>query len=69
MKSQYIVEMRDRSGSVASEDPLVSFLYVLMRDVAPPGVIEELVGSRELTIFTNGWLANYAKDIAERLRK
>lgn len=67
-------ELRERSGSVDSNDPLVSFLYILMRDHLPLGKVEEIVMNhaqygQEDSYFTNGWLANYCKDIAERLRK
>lgn len=65
--------IRIRSGSVTSDDPLVSFFYVLIRDHVTPGIIEEVIkrarvdgGENE---FSNGWLATYAKDIASRLTK
>jgi hypothetical protein len=63
--------MRKRSGEVESDDLLVRFLYELMRDHVPPGIVEGLMGhvDRTPTLFTNGWLAEYAKDIAERLKK
>jgi len=63
--------LRERSGNVGSVDPLVSFLYQLMRDHLAPGVVESLMdcAGTQPSLFTNGWLANYAKDIAERLRK
>lgn len=63
--------LRERSGDVRSDDPLVSFLYQLMRDHLAVGVVEGLMGEveKQPSIFTNGWLANYAKDLAERLRK
>lgn len=70
----YMKKLRERSGDIESEDPLVTFLYILMRDHVTPGVIEGIMfehvqydeGGNK---FTNGWLANYCKDIAERLRK
>lgn len=62
-----------RSGKVMHSDPLVAFLYVLMRDGdVCPGRIEEVLknnvhyGAAE---YSNGWLAQYASDIANRLRK
>lgn len=59
------------SGEVTDERRLVSFLYVLLRDDLPSGRVEELVdrvcSSPGETLFTNGWLATYAKDIAARL--
>lgn len=67
-----IEAMRERSGMVSSDDSLVSLLYELMRDYVPPGTIEGIMASCKTdteTVFTNGWLANYAKDLANRLRK
>jgi hypothetical protein len=70
-KADRMSALRERSGQVRSDDPLVSFLYQLMRDHLASGVVEGLMGDAEKQpiLFTNGWLANYAKDIAERLRK
>jgi len=65
-------DLTERSGEVTSDDPLVSFLYVLMRDYLPVGIAERLVemhSYEETTSFTNGYLANYAKDLATRLKK
>lgn len=64
--------LRERSGAVDDQDALVGFLYVLMRDHLTPGDVEELV-RRNSTLrpsiqFTNGWLAQYAQDLATRLR-
>ena len=67
--------IRERSGSVNSKDPLVTFLYILMRDELTPGRIEEIIKEhvqpekRESSQFSNGWLATYARDIAARLRR
>lgn len=62
--------MRKRSGEETSSDPLVTFIYVLMRDHVTPGVVEEtmLHHAAQESLFTNGWLARYAKDVAARLR-
>lgn len=52
---------------------LVNFLYILLRDHLPSGVVEQIVydvytaEDIEYTRYTNGWLASYAKDIANRL--
>lgn len=69
---------RVRSGEVNSDDSLVAFLYVLMRDHLTPGLVEEIILNHVAVggptpwsperQFTNGWLASYAKDVAERLR-
>jgi len=71
-------QLFERSGKVVGHSPLVSFLYDLMRDHLPPGVVERLVRESGLvggetpyghwaTTYTNGWLAMYAKDVADRL--
>jgi len=68
-------ELRKRSGNVDSDDPLVAFLYGLLRDHLPAGKVEEImqqhVGTRprQVSQYTNGWVANYAQDIANRLRQ
>jgi hypothetical protein len=65
----YNRELRERSGSVNYNSCLVSFLYELMRDEVTPGRIEELVQNSAVSDcqYTNGYLANYAIDIANRL--
>ena len=64
--------LKTSSGSVASTDPLVAFLYDLMRDFISPGDVEKIIesnyGEKEFH-FSNGWLANYAKNIVEALRE
>lgn len=67
----YMDEMRDRSGRVVSDDKLVAFLYTLIRDHITPGRLEEIMLScdySEETLYTNGWLAEYSKDLSERLK-
>lgn len=65
--------LRSRSGDVMVESKLVGFLYDLMRDYIPPGIIEELIQKSEdicqsnQCLYSNGWLARYAVDIAKRL--
>lgn len=41
------IAMRERSGSINSNSKLVSFLYLLMRDHLPAGVIEEIIRDAE----------------------
>jgi len=65
--------MHARSGRAISDDPLVSFLYIIMRDgTLAPGFIEAVmenhVNRGVVAHYSNGWLANYCKDIAKRLR-
>lgn len=65
-------EQRIRSGNIEINSRLVSFLYELMRDHLPPGKVEEVVRASEdepNIKYTNGWLATYAQDLADRLTK
>lgn len=63
--------LRQRSGVVCIESRLVAFLYHLLRDHLPAGVVEELVRetteAEETGLYSNGYLARYAEDIAKRL--
>jgi hypothetical protein len=65
--------MRAASGTVRDERPLVAFLYRLLRDRMSPSDVEglldaaQLIGPDNVAVFTNGWLALYAQDIAARL--
>ena len=67
--------MRKRSGSVDSSDPLVGFIYILARDHLTPGVIERIMENQvepsrgQDVQFTNGYLARYSEDVAERLKE
>ena len=69
-KSEETVALRERSATVPINSRLVSFLYELMRDHLPAGIVEELVqASKESDVtYTNGWLAKYAQDLANRLK-
>ena len=62
--------LRQRSSSVNSDNKLVEFLYILMRDHLPAGKVEGIMIDHVTggeNNYTNGWLATYAKDIARRL--
>lgn len=62
--------MRDRSGNVTDSRPIVQFLYLLMRGHVHPSAIEDILLQIDYTgptIFTNGWLAAYCKDVVNRL--
>lgn len=64
--------IRERSGEVNSNDPLVAFLYILIRDHVLPGDLEAIMKNMlpkegDEALFCNGWIATYAKDLAERL--
>lgn len=57
--------------AVTSADPLVSFIYELGRDHLPLGTIERVANNSPAGIETRyriGHLANYAQDVAARLR-
>jgi hypothetical protein len=63
-------DIREVSGEVRSTSRLVSFLYSLMRDHLPCGVVEELVKGAtpdKETLYSNGWLASYAEHLANRI--
>jgi hypothetical protein len=63
--------LREESGNFISTDPLVSFLYLLMRDHLPTGDVEELFQTSIETpnsLYTNGWLAKYAENLANGLK-
>lgn len=64
--------MRQRSGEFKSDDPLVSFFYSLLISHLQPGEIEALILDLErhqgkTILFTNGWIAQYAEDLAKRI--
>ena len=67
------ISMRERSGKVNSDKMMVGFLYELMRDHLPVGTVERLIrnnaveGCDEFN-FSNGWLAEIAKDMAKRIQ-
>jgi hypothetical protein len=69
------VSVRKTSGSWSSSDPLVVFLYILIRDEITPGWLEAVLNRCQpkngatFFEFTNGWLAQYAMDVAGYLRK
>jgi len=63
-----------KTETFTSSDWLTGFIYTLMRDVVPPGEMERIILDMEKedrsgdTIFTNGYVANYAHELAERIR-
>ncbi|MDY0314168.1 MAG: hypothetical protein RBR32_03740 [Bacteroidales bacterium] len=64
--------MREESGSIKSDDKLVLFFYLLMRDHLVSGTIENIMlqvaQCNEEVLFTNGWLASHAINIVNRLK-
>jgi hypothetical protein len=71
-------ELRERSGSVNSKDLVVAFLYQILRDHLPAGTVEEIMQQHVLSPqveegdgtseYCNGYIAQYAQDIANRLK-
>lgn len=61
--------MRADSGTVSASNKLVEFIYLLGRDHISLGTIEAIMEevTGEEILYTNGWLANYAKNVTERL--
>ena len=65
--------LRVRSGSIDIDGKLVDFLYTLMQDHLTIGTVEKLVRDAEINQtsgpnqYSNGWLASYAQDLANRL--
>jgi len=70
-RSKEMDELAERSGNVEGNCLLAEFLYDLMRDYVPVGVIEKIIVSNKLSggkkLYCNGFLATYAKDVANRL--
>ena len=62
-------EIFEASGRYCSTDPLVGFLYILMRDGCPTAAVEEALRqmTTDETDYTNGWLAQYAENVKRRL--
>lgn len=63
-------QLRHRSGEVNGNDRLTAILYDLLRDHVPPSTLEQLVidlGDHTSFQYTNGYLANYAADLASRI--
>lgn len=65
--------LRERSGAVQGTCKLEMLLYVLMRDHLPAGKLELIVQEthnpqNKIVTYSNGWLALYAKDLADRLK-
>lgn len=57
-----------------TESSLVAFLYVLLRDHVQPGDLEKIVQDDEQSegeyfVLTNGYLAQYAEELAMRLTR
>lgn len=65
-------ELFEVSGMVKMKGCLEAFLYALMHDELAAGVVQQLVDNATLFDergYTNGYLAQYAKFLADQLRK
>lgn len=65
--------LRDRSESVDRSGPLTAFFYDLLRDHLPAATVETLVReaaahAEQRVQYTNGYLAEYANELSDRLR-
>jgi len=66
------VDLRNDSGNVKVQNKLVSFLYQLLRDELPAADVEKIMTevdkeNNQEIIYSNGYLAEYAMNIANRL--
>ena len=75
-EAEHIKRMREASGNVNYRNHLITFIYILGRDHLSLGQIEEIMIQNNLNDsiypeieFTNGWLADWAEDVAKRLYK
>lgn len=71
-KNQSETTIIARSGNVTSHSQLAIFLYILIRDYLPAGTIEKILREHkgiQTAEFSNGWLATYAEDVANRLTR
>jgi len=73
MDKKRVDTLREASGRVVYKDPLTSFFYQLIRDELPAGKVEKIIQDiideeEKEIIFTNGWLAQYANNLAETLK-
>jgi hypothetical protein len=78
LQDHVLINLRTPSPrkETASAEPLVEFLYRLMRDHVPTGVVQKLTQESiqddqepepTVRVYTNGFLADYAKQLAKEL--
>lgn len=65
-------DSEDRSGRAVDSDPVVTLLYLLMRDHLPVGVVTGVVNSvwetsDILVTYSNKQLLSFARELKERL--
>lgn len=69
---KFNIDLYKASGEVQLDSKLVSFLYELLRDHIQPADMEKVMRNslnESEVAYTNGWLAQYALYIANRLTK
>ncbi len=70
---QHMKKLREDSGHIVYNDKLTDFLYELLRDHLSAGEVEQILihvlqDHENCPVnFTNGWLAEYAHHVAEKL--
>lgn len=64
-------DLRDNRGEILSDDPVVLFLYFLIRDHVPLGVVEEIIEKHTYATatFANKALVEYIIDLANKIKK
>ena len=68
-------EKNNKTREYPSSDWLTGMLYTLMRDVVPAGEMERIIQDMEKenrsgkTTFSNGHLAEYAKELSDRIMR
>jgi len=64
--------LRSDSGNIDYSDTLTSFIYSLLRDHIPAGILESIVrgviNEPEVRMYSNGFLAKYANNLADELK-
>ena len=71
MSTDNVIPFKKNEG-FRTNDPLVSFLYSLLRDNLPAGEVEKLTVDAERyseVTLSNRYLAEYAVSIASRLQR
>lgn len=64
--------IRLESGELDDNQRIIAFLYILVRDHIPPGILEEILTNHvlvhdedDIVEYTNGWLLEYVRDVAK----
>jgi hypothetical protein len=73
MNKELNSELRQESGVVKYSDTLTDFLYELLRDHVTPGDVQIILAhaledkKHNPVVYSNGWLAEYAHYVAEKI--